>query len=221
VLIITSSAIVHDFAQKGLGKPLSEKQAFRYSRITSAVVGLVSLGIALRPPALVLVLTAFAWAVIASTCLWPILFGIYWRGATRWGILSSMGSGLVVSLIWMALGSPFGLHGFIPGIASGLILLLLVSRFTRELSTEHLAWVWGENRPLSTKGRIYRETGTVKWFNDSKGYGFIEREEGEDIFVHFQSIRGEGYRSLDEGQKVEFTVTEGEKGPQAQDVVAL
>ncbi|HCP32195.1 cold-shock protein [Candidatus Bipolaricaulota bacterium] len=66
-----------------------------------------------------------------------------------------------------------------------------------------------------------RETGTVKWFNDSKGYGFIEREEGEDIFVHFQSIRGEGYRSLDEGQKVEFTVTEGEKGPQAQDVVAL
>ncbi len=66
-----------------------------------------------------------------------------------------------------------------------------------------------------------RETGTVKWFNDSKGFGFIEREEGEDIFVHFTSIRGEGYRSLDEGQKVEFTVTEGEKGPQAQDVVAL
>jgi CspA family cold shock protein len=66
-----------------------------------------------------------------------------------------------------------------------------------------------------------RETGTVKWFNDSKGYGFIEREQGEDIFVHFTSIRGEGYRSLDEGQKVEFTVTEGEKGPQAQDVVAL
>ena len=66
-----------------------------------------------------------------------------------------------------------------------------------------------------------RETGTVKWFNDSKGYGFIEREEGEDIFVHYTSIRGEGYRSLDEGQKVEFTVTEGDKGPQAQDVVAL
>jgi len=66
-----------------------------------------------------------------------------------------------------------------------------------------------------------RETGTVKWFNDSKGFGFIEREEGEDIFVHFTSIRGEGYRSLDEGQKVEFTVTEGEKGPQAQDVVVL
>ena len=66
-----------------------------------------------------------------------------------------------------------------------------------------------------------RETGTVKWFNDSKGYGFIEREQGEDIFVHFRAIRGEGYRTLEDGQSVEFTVTEGDKGPQAQDVVVL
>lgn len=63
-----------------------------------------------------------------------------------------------------------------------------------------------------------RETGVVKWFNASKGYGFITREVGEDIFVHFTSIRGEGYRSLEEGQKVEFTVAEGEKGLQAKDV---
>ena len=63
-----------------------------------------------------------------------------------------------------------------------------------------------------------RETGTVKWFNDSKGYGFISRENGEDVFVHFSSIRGEGYRSLEEGQRVEFIVAQGEKGPQAQDV---
>ena len=66
-----------------------------------------------------------------------------------------------------------------------------------------------------------RETGTVKWFNDSKGYGFIEREQGEDIFVHFSSIRGEGYRSLEEGVKVEFEVTQGDKGPQAQDVTII
>ncbi len=66
-----------------------------------------------------------------------------------------------------------------------------------------------------------RETGTVKWFNSTKGFGFIEREEGEDVFVHFSSIRGEGFRSLEEGQKVEFTVGQGEKGPQAQDVVVL
>ncbi len=63
-----------------------------------------------------------------------------------------------------------------------------------------------------------REKGTVKWFNNSKGYGFITRENGEDVFVHFQSIQGDGYKSLDEGQKVEFTVTQGQKGLQAQDV---
>jgi len=51
-----------------------------------------------------------------------------------------------------------------------------------------------------------RETGTVKWFNDTKGFGFISRESGDDVFVHFSSIRGEGYRSLEEGKKVEFVV---------------
>ncbi|MFC2081626.1 cold-shock protein [Candidatus Bipolaricaulota bacterium] len=66
-----------------------------------------------------------------------------------------------------------------------------------------------------------REQGTVKWFNDSKGFGFIEREQGEDVFVHFSSIRGAGFKSLAEGQKVEFTVTQGDKGPQAQDVSPL
>ena len=66
-----------------------------------------------------------------------------------------------------------------------------------------------------------RENGTVKWFNNSKGYGFIERDEGGDVFVHYTGIRGEGYRSVDEGQRVEFTVVEGDKGLQAQDVIAL
>ena len=66
-----------------------------------------------------------------------------------------------------------------------------------------------------------REIGTVKWFNDTKGYGFITRENGEDVFVHFSSIRGEGYRTLEDGQRVEFVVAQGEKGLQAQDVVAV
>ena len=60
-----------------------------------------------------------------------------------------------------------------------------------------------------------RETGTVKWFNGSKGYGFIEREEGEDVFVHYSAIQAEGYKNLEEGQKVEFEVEQGQKGPQA------
>jgi len=63
-----------------------------------------------------------------------------------------------------------------------------------------------------------RVTGTVKWFNDDKGFGFIEREGGEDVFVHFSSIRGEGFKSLQEGQSVEFTLGQGQKGPQALDV---
>ena len=66
-----------------------------------------------------------------------------------------------------------------------------------------------------------QEQGTVKWFNGSKGYGFIEREEGEDVFVHFNAIVGEGYRNLEEGQRVEFTVTQGEKGLQAENVVVI
>ncbi len=66
-----------------------------------------------------------------------------------------------------------------------------------------------------------RQTGTVKWFNDAKGYGFIQRESGRDLFVHFRSIAGNGHRTLTEGQKVEFSVVEGQKGPQADNVVPL
>ena len=63
--------------------------------------------------------------------------------------------------------------------------------------------------------------GRVKWFNNSKGYGFIAREDGPDVFVHYSAIRGEGYRSLDEGEEVEFEITEGPKGPQGENVVRL
>ena len=63
--------------------------------------------------------------------------------------------------------------------------------------------------------------GTVKWFDSVKGFGFIEREEGKDVFVHHTAIQGEGYKNLQEGQRVEFIVTQGQKGPQAQEVVGL
>lgn len=63
-----------------------------------------------------------------------------------------------------------------------------------------------------------RETGKVKWFNATKGFGFIEREEGEDVFVHYKAINIEGFRTLEEGQKVEFNITKGPKGLQAEDV---
>jgi len=66
-----------------------------------------------------------------------------------------------------------------------------------------------------------RVQGTVKWFNDGKGYGFIEREDGDDVFVHYNSIQGDGFKSLQEGQQVEFSIEQGEKGPHAVDVTAL
>ncbi len=66
-----------------------------------------------------------------------------------------------------------------------------------------------------------RIIGTVKWFNGSKGYGFITHEGGPDVFVHFSAIQGEGFKNLEEGQKVEFTVEQGPKGPQASNVTLI
>jgi cold shock protein len=76
-------------------------------------------------------------------------------------------------------------------------------------------------RAVTVGGFTMKETGTVKWFNDSKGFGFITRENGPDVFVHHSAIQGDGFRSLSEEQAVEFEVTQGPKGPQAQNVVKL
>ncbi|EFI84471.1 cold-shock protein CspD [Listeria grayi] len=65
------------------------------------------------------------------------------------------------------------------------------------------------------------QTGTVKWFNSEKGFGFIEVEGGDDVFVHFSAIQGDGFKTLDEGQSVEFEIVEGQRGPQAENVVKL
>lgn len=66
-----------------------------------------------------------------------------------------------------------------------------------------------------------RRTGRVKWFNNTKGYGFIQQDNGEDVFVHYSAIQEQGFKSLDEGQAVEFEVTQGPKGPQADKVIKI
>ena len=66
-----------------------------------------------------------------------------------------------------------------------------------------------------------KTTGTVKWVNDSKGFGFIQQESGPDVFAHFSNIEGDGFKSLAEDQRVEFNVTDGQKGPQAENIVAI
>ena len=75
-----------------------------------------------------------------------------------------------------------------------------------------------EGSQLLHEVRMARLSGTVKWFNDAKGYGFISREGGPDVFVHFSAIQGNGFKSLAEGDRVEFEIVQGQKGPQAADV---
>jgi cold shock protein len=77
--------------------------------------------------------------------------------------------------------------------------------------------------PVTTKKvkKVTMAQGTVKWFNGDKGYGFIAVADGPDVFVHFSAITGSGYRNLEEGQKVEFDITQGQKGPQAENVMVI
>ncbi len=76
-------------------------------------------------------------------------------------------------------------------------------------------------RTALRKGTYFSMTGRVKWFSAEKGYGFLEREDGGDVFVHYTAINGEGFRTLNEGERVEFDVVEGDRGPQAANVVRL
>jgi cold shock protein len=84
--------------------------------------------------------------------------------------------------------------------------------------TPKLPTLPGAGRRIPLARALLVTTGTVKWFNPDKGYGFIAQEDGPDVFVHFDAIQGEGYRNLAENQKVEFDVTQGPKGPQAANV---
>ncbi len=144
ILLIVSSSLVRDIYRNGLKKELSNTQEIFATRIVSLVVGLVSLAIALRPPALILVLTGFAWAVIASTNLWPLLFGIYWKRASRLAAFVSMVAGALTALLWTWAGKPWGVHGFIAGAAASLIVIVALSFIPWSPPKGHLESIFGE-----------------------------------------------------------------------------
>jgi CspA family cold shock protein len=92
---------------------------------------------------------------------------------------------------------------------------------TRHPVAYHYGEHWRQTLLLEKERTMSTITGTVKWFNESKGFGFIQQENGPDVFAHFSAIVGDGFKTLTEGQKVEFTVTQGQKGPQASNIVGL
>jgi solute:Na+ symporter, SSS family len=152
VLIIIASSLVRDVWIQGLGRPLGPVAELRASRLMSLAVGVVSLLIALKPPALVLVLTAFSWAVIASTNLWPLLFGIYWRRTSPRATLASMVCGVSAALLWQAwphLPLPAlppglaGVHGFVVGTATALLVIVLGTVLGRPAPAAAIAAAWG------------------------------------------------------------------------------
>jgi len=151
VLIVSVSSLVKDLLRDSFRAQLAPKTEVRLSRVCSTAIGLAAVLVALRPPAMILVITGFAWAVIASTTLWPYLFGLYWRGTSRAGVLAAMVGGCATALVWLAFRNPFGLHGFIPGMAVSLVLLLVVSLLTPRPGLETLRVAFGDTTPGSER----------------------------------------------------------------------
>jgi SSS family solute:Na+ symporter len=153
VLIIVSGAIVEDLRPGGETRRKSAEasrggagrsKGVLYGRLASLGAGLISLAIAYRPPGLVLAITAFAWAVIASACLWPVVLGVYWKRGTRAGAMWSMVAGAAVALGWMIAGKPLGVHGFIPGVLVSLVVFVVVSLMTEPPDRALIERAWGE-----------------------------------------------------------------------------
>ncbi|MEO0023204.1 MAG: sodium:solute symporter [candidate division WOR-3 bacterium] len=127
ILITAASAIVKDLIRDSLGARLSPDRELLISRLVAAGIGIVAFVIAIKPPAMILVITGFSWAVIAATTLWPYLFGLYWRRAGRIAAFVSMLAGSLTALFWMALKNPFRIHGFIPGIVVSLVCFVILT----------------------------------------------------------------------------------------------
>lgn len=145
----------------------------------------------------------------------------YWNKGPRHQLQNLVSALLVLAVVLQTLTllAPLPLIGGQPAILVSLLTALIAVLL-------HLAISFYTSSPASASApsqsydMTNRDTGTVKWFNTSKGFGFISRDSGDDIFVHFRAIRGEGHRVLVEGQRVEFSVMNRDKGLQAEDVIA-
>lgn len=142
----------------------------------------------------------------------------YWNKGPRHQLQNLVSALLVlaVALQTLTLLAPMPVIGGQPAVLLSLIVALIAVLL-------HLAISFYKSSPAAATQNYdmtNRDTGTVKWFNTSKGFGFISRDSGDDIFVHFRAIRGEGHRVLVEGQRVEFSVMNRDKGLQAEDVIA-
>ena len=143
----------------------------------------------------------------------------YWNKGSRHHLQNLVSAllVLVVVLQTLTLLAPMPVIGGQPAVLVSLLTALIAVVL-------HLAISFYKSSPSASATPSYdmsnRDTGTVKWFNTSKGFGFISRDSGDDIFVHFRAIRGEGHRVLVEGQRVEFSVMNRDKGLQAEDVSA-
>ncbi len=141
-----------------------------------------------------------------------------WKHTPRQTLQGFVSALLVLAAVLQALVlyAPMPLVGGEPAAWLGLLSMLAaaVLQLAASRPKRHVA------APPVSYNPANRDTGTVKWFNTSKGFGFISRDSGDDIFVHFRAIRGEGHRVLVEGQRVEFSVMNRDKGLQAEDVIA-
>lgn len=143
----------------------------------------------------------------------------YWNKGPRHQLQNLVSALLVLAVVLQTLTllAPMPEIGGHPSVLFSLAVVLVAVLL-------HLAVSFYKSSPAAAAPQNYdmtnRDTGTVKWFNTSKGFGFISRDSGDDIFVHFRAIRGEGHRVLVEGQRVEFSVMNRDKGLQAEDVIA-
>ncbi|MGS0541911.1 cold-shock protein [Pseudomonas sp. Y5-11] len=164
-----------------------------------------------QPDALYLALFGLLNLVIA-----PVI--PYWNKGPRQHLQNLVSALLVLTVVLQTLTliAPMPVIAGQPAVLFSLVIALIAVIL-------HLAISFYKSSPAAaptTYDMSNRDTGTVKWFNTSKGFGFISRDSGDDIFVHFRAIRGEGHRVLVEGQRVEFSVMNRDKGLQAEDVIA-